>query len=390
MNNALRVAMVESVGGHRGNDSWLFNLCSALQHRDCDVQLFTSDETSYPPSRSLPFDLQLTYKNIYGDDNKIIRGLRYLNGGLQSARIAVEHKTQIAHVHIYHFAYREYLNALFFKNRGMKVVMTVHDVEDFIRYGFKANSKSYLKFEKLASAVIVHSNYAKERLLRYFTSTNPDDIFVTPLPDYDSLYDDPTLTKEKAREKLGLPQNEFIVVFFGQIKKVKGVDVLIKAFSQFNKPDAKLLIAGIPWKVDASNYTDLVEKEDVVDQTILHLRYHPAAMKHVYFRAADVAVLPYREIYSSGVLVNALYYGTPLITSDKPLFKEYLRNGHDCLMFENENAESLANALNEVYTKPYLLEQLKHNARETFAQTFTAEKAAEQTLEVYKRALEKN
>ena len=387
MNDALRVAMVESVGGHRGNDSWLFNLCSGLQHLNCYVQLFTSDETSYPPSRSLPFDLQLTYKNIYGDDNKIIRGLRYLNGGLKSARIAGSRETQIAHTHIYHFALREYLNARFFKNRRMKLVTTVHDVEDFIRYGSRVDSKSYRKFERMTDAAIVHSRYAKERLLQHYTATNPNDIAVTPLPDYDSLYDNPSLSKSEARKKIGLPQDEFTVLFFGQIKKVKGVDVLIKAFSKFNRRDAKLVIAGIPWKVDQRDYTGLVERENIADHTILHLRYHPAEMKHVYFRAADVAVLPYREIYSSGVLVNALYYGTPLITSDKPLFKEYLADGHDCLMFENENAESLAAALEKIASNEHLQTTLRQNAQQTFSNTFTAEKAAEQTKAVYDRVL---
>jgi len=266
----------------------------------------------------------------------------------------------------------------------------VHDVEDFIRYGSQVDSKSYRKFERITDSAIVHSNYAKERLLQHYSSTHPDDIAVTPLPDYDSLYDNPSLSKADARKQLGLSQNDFIVLFFGQIKKVKGVDVLIKAFARFDNRHAKLLIAGIPWKVAEADYTGLVEKEIISDRTILHLRYHPAEMKHVYFRAADVAVLPYREIFSSGVLVNALYYGTPLVTSDKPLFKEYLTDGHDCLMFENENVESLAAAMTKICNDADLLASLGQNAQRTFAKTFTADKAAELTKAVYDRVLERS
>lgn len=382
MSDPTRIAMVESIGGHRGNDAWLYNICSALSKQNCEVQLFTSSETHYPHSLELPFELYKTYQGIYGKKNKIIRGFRYLYGGIRSSNIAQKNHAQIAHTHIYHFELREYLNSWFFKNNRMKLVMNVHDVEDFIRYGATHSGNRYKKFENIADAVIVHSNYAKEKLQQYFKKISTEKLHVIPLADYDTIHDS-HLTKSEARQWLNLPQHDFLVMFFGQIKKVKGLDVLIKAFAKFHQADAKLLIAGIPWKVDAKDYTDLVEKHGIIDHTMLHLNYHLPHTKPYYFRAADVIVLPYREIYSSGVLINAMNYGTPMITSDKELFKEFLKDGYDCLMFENENVNALAQALTKSFQNRDMLNQLSANAYETFKKTFDAYKAAERTVQVY-------
>jgi D-inositol-3-phosphate glycosyltransferase len=115
------------------------------------------------------------------------------------------------------------------------------------------------------------------------------------------------------------------------------------------------------------------------------LQYHAADVKPLFFRAADVIVLPYREIYSSGVLVNTMKYGTPMIVSDKPLFREFLSDGHDCLMFENENASSLTEALTKAFAQRDTLQGLATRATETFNRTFDADIAAERTIAVYRR-----
>jgi glycosyltransferase involved in cell wall biosynthesis len=170
---------------------------------------------------------------------------------------------------------------------------------------------------------------------------------------------------------------------------VKGLDVLIDAFalSLKQKKNAKLLIAGIPWKVGFDSFQQQITNNGIEEQCILRLNYHPNEIKPDYFAAADIVVLPYREIFASGVLVNALHYGAAIICSDLPFFMEYVQHERDCLMFSTENAASLAALLSRAYDNPEMLEKLRSKAQITANTTFDIKRIVRQTIDVYEQCI---
>ena len=95
------------------------------------------------------------------------------------------------------------------------------------------------------------------------------------------------------------------MLFFGLIRPYKGVDVLLDAWRRAERPDgAELWIVGMP-RMDAS----FIHGPDVRTA----LRFVSGAELAGAFRAADLVVLPYREIDQSGVLFTALAFGKPLL-----------------------------------------------------------------------------
>ncbi len=387
-----KVAMIEPVGGHRGNELFLYNLCNGLQQAHYNTTLYTCNETNFDAFHQPLFEVKKYYKDIYGSAPALWRGVRYARGAFQTAKDCARQQTDLAHMHIYHFANREYVNQYLLHKHNIKTVLTIHDVEDFVKYGGKHSLNKYRRFEKYNPHNIVLSGYAKDKLLHYFPNTPQENIHIIPVTDKDTLYFNPHRTKAEARRALGLQQDDFIVMFFGQIKKVKGLDLLIDAFAQTlkGKEDARLLIAGIPWKVGFDTFEKQIHQHQIEEQCVLRLEYHPNEIKPDYFSAADIVVLPYREIFASGVLVNALHYGAAIICSNLPFFKEYVQHERDCLMFENENAASLAEQLSIVYTHRNKISQLKTAARYTADTTFNIERIVRQTIAVYEQVLQAN
>jgi len=112
-------------------------------------------------------------------------------------------------------------------------------------------------------------------------------------------------TKESAKEKLGL-QNRKVILFFGYIKPYKGVDLLIKSFSLIKEkiPDAFLLIAGEIYG-NKRYYKELIKQTGMDEDINLKDEYIGSEEVELYYKGADVLVLPYLQATQSGVLQTA-------------------------------------------------------------------------------------
>lgn len=384
----LKVAMVEPIGGHRGNEFYDFGLCKSLQEVGVDVSLYTCDETRLHIKHQFKFNVYLFFKKIYGSENKYIRGIRYVFGALKTASHANKSNNKLVHLHIYHFANREYLNLLLFRRNKFKVVATVHDVEAFDKFGKKINANKYKKFEIKIDEIIVHSNYAKESLLKYFTNTPENKIHVVPILDIDFLYKS-SLTRVEARKKLNLPQNDKLILFFGQIKKVKGLDILLKAFALIRKQSSnvKLIITGIPWKVSFDEFQKIIDDNDMRNEVIINLNYIPNETIPVYYNACDITVLPYRKIYSSAIIIRSLDYGAAIIASNLDVFKNIITENVNGILFENENHVELSNKIQTLINDDEKINYLKTNALKTIQENYNSIKNALFVKEIYMKAI---
>jgi glycosyltransferase involved in cell wall biosynthesis len=124
------------------------------------------------------------------------------------------------------------------------------------------------------------------------------------------------LEKTDARKKLKIDNDEKIVLFFGLIRKYKGLDLLLEAMAEpkIKEMGIKLLIAGEFYE-DKKPYTDIIEKYHL-SNVILYDTFIPNEDVKIYFSATDLLALPYRNATQSGVTQVAFHFEKPVIVTD--------------------------------------------------------------------------
>lgn len=386
-NKKIIAAFVEPIGGHRGNDFYDFGLCKALHDCGVNISFYTCDENSLGDKFAFGFETIKCFRKIYGKDFILIRGWRYLRGALAAVADAKKKNASLVHLHIYHFSWREFFVLWLFRRNKFKVVATIHDVEDFEKYGSEMRTSKYRKFERRIDRVIVHSGYAKHSIEKYFPDFPSSHIHHSPHGDSDFLYS-ADCTSAEARQKLSLLTDKKLILFFGQIKKVKGLDILLRAFAlvrQKNK-NVQLVIAGPPWKVEQEEFDKLISENRMEADCILRMSYIESELIPFYFKATDVVALPYRKIYSSGVLIRSLDYASAIVASDLDVFKSVIDDGVNGILFQTENPEDLAEKILSMIDNSSLLEKLRVAAKKTADEKFGWKLIGEKVKEVYSLA----
>ncbi|MGZ8511094.1 MAG: glycosyltransferase [Chitinophagaceae bacterium] len=154
--------------------------------------------------------------------------------------------------------------------------------------------------------------------LRLFEKDKPAQLVQHPL--YDNF--GPIIPKSAARKHLGLSENEKIILFFGFIRKYKGLDLLLEAIHILQQPNfklqtsnLKLLVAGEFYE-DEKQYLDLIENLGIKDQLILKTDFIPDSEVQYYLCAADAVIQPYRNATQSGVTPLAYHFEKPMVVTN--------------------------------------------------------------------------
>ncbi len=343
-----KVAIVEPIGGHGGNDTMNYLLLQMMKLNNIKASLFTSDST---PLRE-GFHVKTFYQNIYGDSNKIIKTIRYLKGTINSLLYAKKKGYNIIHFHLYRFDLLELFNVFItWTLFNFRIIATIHDVEAYGKNKLKIPAFSkYSIFIRCLDAIILHTNYSKNKLLQKIDrkAIFYKEVVVFPLID---INDKKNMRhdKDKARKQLGLPINKDIFLFFGQIKKAKGLDVLLKAVKEIAKENENflLVVAGKMWQNNEVKYLKIIKENSIEKFIDMRIGYIDNKDVHCYMEAADAIVLPYKKVYNSGVLYRAMSYGIPVFASNLKTFKEDVVNDKNGFLFESESPESLSDTIIE-------------------------------------------
>lgn len=153
-----------------------------------------------------------------------------------------------------------------------------------------------------------------------------------------------------ARAALEIEYTGTLLLFFGMLRKDKGIEVLFEALSRMQTRECRLLFAGSLFDYTEEQIHDLVKKFHIQDKVILRLGYIPSDDVPLYFFASDCLVLPYRSSYAGGsgpLLKEAAVYKLPVIVSNVSEMG-YLVDHYDMgLTVEPENAQALASRLDE-------------------------------------------
>ena len=225
-----------------------------------------------------------------------------------------------------------------------------------------------------SDAAVVHTAAARETLRRRHGSTTPVERLLHPV-ETDASPLDPAVARDR------LDVSEPVVVTFGWVEPKKRYDHVVEALPSL--PDVTYLIAGEPRRDGDESYLETVLADAVaagVDDRVRHLGYVSESTLPALFSAADAVVLPYDRVSQSGAANVALAYGRPVVTTALPAFEE-LATEFGCLATYDAPSE-LQTVLQRVLSDGETRDRLE-TAAETYAETVTWERFAEQTLSVY-------
>ncbi len=247
------------------------------------------------------------------------------------------------------------------KNNRTKIVCIADNIIPHEkRFGDKAFTKYFVQ---PVDAFITMSDKVMTDL-KLFAPTKPAQLVAHPL--YDNFGD--KVSKEEARRKLAIDNEQKILLFFGFIRKYKGLDLLLDAMkiikdSGLPIANCQLLIAGEFYE-DRKAYDEQIEKLGIRESLILHTDFIPDSEVKYYLCAADVVVQPYKNATQSGVTPLAYHFEKPMIVTNVGGLPSLVPNNKVGLIAE-PNAESLAEKILEYFTKgeayflPHLIEEKK-------------------------------
>lgn len=243
----------------------------------------------------------------------------------------------------------------------------------------------YSRIVCIADNIVPHEKrFGDKAFTRYFVK--PIDAFITmsekvltdlrsftfrralliPHPLYDNFGE--KISMESARKELGIGKEELIILFFGFIRKYKGLDILLEAMKLLQKKNQqstnyKLLIAGEFYE-DRKAYDEQIDRLDIRDSLILHTDFIPDSKVKKYLCAANVVIQPYRNATQSGVTPLAYHFEIPMIVTNVGGLPAMVPNDKVGLVAE-ATAESLAQKIQEYFSKgedhflPHLIEEKK-------------------------------
>lgn len=179
----------------------------------------------------------------------------------------------------------------------------------------------------------------------------------------------PQIAQAEARRRLGLPPGK-IVLFFGFIRKYKGLEYLIEALPLVAQsvPNVHLLIVGEFWE-GKTEYCQRIRDLQVASRVTVIDEYIPDEMVHVYFACADIVVAPYVSATQSGIIQLAFGAMKPVIATNVGGLPEVVDDGATGFIVEPRDPRSLASAM-AMALQDHVLEHLATHLPEA-AQRFS-------------------
>src|SRR5579884_377205 len=386
-----RVALL--TGG--GDKPYALGLATALAAHNVAIDFIGSDDLAVP---ELLTNSAITFLNLRGDQKpeaslpkKVTRLLSYyakLIGYAATAQPTIFHILWNNKIELFD---RTVL-MLYYKLLGKRVVLTAHNVNAGKRDGNDSwLNRISLKIQyRLSDHIFVHTSGMKNELATAFRTPEAK---VTVIPfGINNTVPNSNLSFHEAKRRLRLGPADKTILFFGNIAPYKGLEYLVHAFARLAVSDEsyRLLIVGRPkghhdyW----NQIRQAIVRTGVEGRIIQKIEYVPDEEAELYFKAADVLILPYTHVFQSGVLFLGYSFGLPAIVADVGDLKEEIVAGKTGLVFRPKDSEDLRDKIatyfsSELYCDlPNVRAQIIAYANERYAWT----KVAEATTMVYSKS----
>jgi glycosyltransferase involved in cell wall biosynthesis len=344
--------------------SYAVGLATALAAGGVQVEFVAGDSLDGSDLRSCEL---IEFVNLRGSQSedaptvaKVLRVLRYY---IRLLWYAVSARPRVFHI-LWNNKFEYFdrtLLMLWYRLMGRTIVLTAHNVNAAARDGGDSflNRLTLRCQYHLVDHIFVHSERLRKELEADFgvsvahTSVIPFGI--------NNMVRDTEMTKAQARQMLGLDMASYVALFFGQIAPYKGLHVLLRALPEIaaDNPSFRLVVAGKVKRGSEGYFADVsrfLEGLEHRDRVVLHATHVPDEDVEVYFKAADVVVLPYEKVFQSGVPFIAFRFGRPVIATTVGSLPDDVVSGRNGLLCEPHSPSALASAIGHFFESRLFLE----------------------------------
>ncbi len=363
-------------------------VCDALAQAGCRVHYVAS---TYLYEKDLPFTNNFEFQALYFRGlthprllnyphlRRLLRAVAYPFGHWQLLRQLRRAQPDILHIQWNRLPKLDAWLAQQVKEIGIPLVYTIHEIVPL----FAPNTppSHFLPIYQMADVLIVHTEENRRSFMDTYQDIAPTRLHIIPHIALEDPYLPADASIEQARQVLNLPADAMILLFFGVIKPYKGLDCLLKAFAAASQQVSTLhlVIAGHP-----ENPLDkalLVEFGKQHSNVTLRLEYIRSTEKWQYHLAADVVIFPYRQIYQSGALLNAMTYGKAVIATNIGGLPETV-DGNGWIV-PVDDSDALADAMIQAASNRDQLVKMGQRSREIIDQRHSSRAIAQKLLEIY-------
>jgi glycosyltransferase involved in cell wall biosynthesis len=269
--------------------------------------------------------------------------------------------------------------------RGIRVVYTVHNLPER-----DARPHSKLLCQQaytLANALVCHSEKAKDQLTQTFGIPS-ERVWMIP---HGPLFEPKQqVSTTEGRSRLGLANDQTIVLYCGVINNYKGIPFLLDSWNLLISAGtkARLVIAGTGAADLLADIRQKVSSLGLTGCVDLWLRFIPVDQLPLLHVAADILVYPYQAATTSGALLTGMNYGKAIVATKLPFFLEHLNDGEDAILVDYGDVEGLARSLRVLINDKRKRNRLAHRVRERSEAHASWDQIALATKSCYDRILE--
>ena len=389
---ALSIALL--TGG--GDKPYALGIAAALTSEGISVDFIGSDDLEVPELLTNP---RINFLNLRGnqrpDASSFSKAKRVLNYYKQLISYATTAQPKLFHLlwnNKFEFFDRTLL-MLYYRMLGKKIILTVHNVN--VRK--RDSNDSYLNRISLrlqynfCHHIFVHTERMRSELVSDFRIPKGK-VSVIPFG-INNTVPNTVLSTEEAKQQIGVNRSDKTLLFFGNIAPYKGLEYLISAFSALlaKDPNYRLIIVGRPkgsqdyWK----QIQQAIAPGRIRDRIIERIEYIPDELTALYFKAADVLVLPYTHVFQSGVLFLAYSFGLPAIVADVGTLREEIIEGETGFVFKPRDSVDLARKVEDYFNSELFgdLETRRTQIRKYANERYSWDKVAAITIAIYSNLL---
>jgi len=202
------------------------------------------------------------------------------------------------------------------------------------------------------------------------------------------------LTPEQARQRLGIRPGERTMLFFGSIGSYKGLEFLVAAFQRLaaRAPDYRLIIAGQPVRDYGAYFVAIqqaIDRDASRERIVQRTAFIPDEETELYFKAADLLVLPYTQVSQSGVLVLGYSFGLPVVATDVGSLREDVLEGRTGFLCRPSDPVDLAETIDRYFQSDLFraADRRRSTIRDYGRERYSWDTVSQATCAVYKELL---
>ncbi len=380
-----------------GDRPYVFGLTKALTAGGITIDLICGDELDEPEFRDNP---DVDFLNLRGSQDPSVgffTKLSRISGYyVKLLKYATTAKPKLFHIlwNNRFEAFDRTLLMLYYRALRKKIILTAHNVNAAKREGTDSwfNRITLGAQYRLAHHIFVHTDKMRQELGAAFKIP---DARTTVIPfGINNSVPTTALTATAAKQRLGVGAAEKTILFFGRITPYKGLEYLIGAFREVLRQDKsyRLIIAGRPDNCDKywREINDDLSTDVEAGRVLLRAEFISDKDTEIYFKAADVLVLPYRDIYQSGVLFLAHSFGLPVLAADVGSLSDDVVEGHTGFVFSPENPAALAVTIDKYFGSDLYADLVNQraNIRRYTSERHSWEIVEQETIRVYAALLD--